>query len=104
MNSEEAKMAFTPFHSLADWSTALAPLAGWPEATGSMQVSERAAGLWVRFRTWQARRQTARSLSALDTRTLMDIGISRSEIDSLIYEPNRNRRRRYDPDWWRKGR
>ena len=52
--------------------------------------------LWERFRGWQARRQTVRLLCSVDGATLRDLGISRLEIEGLVYGDNDDRTRRYD--------
>ena len=47
------------------------------------------AGYWVR----RAERATVFALHALDDRTLKDIGMDRSEIESVVYAPRRDRAR-----------
>jgi uncharacterized protein YjiS (DUF1127 family) len=42
---------------------------------------------------WQARRQALRQLYLLDRRTLKDIGIDRSELESIAYGEGHGRRR-----------
>ena len=64
-----------------------------------------AAGLlrraWRAYWAWRARRATVMLLQSLDDRTLHDIGISPSEIESLVHCPD-HRRRRYYASWlWR---
>ena len=44
-----------------------------------------AAGLWRAYLDRRAQRATVRILQSLDARTLKDIGISPTEIDSLVY-------------------
>jgi len=58
--------------------------------------------LWERFRGWQARRQTVRLLCSVDGARLRDLGISRLEIEGLVYGDNDDWTRRYDSNWWRK--
>jgi uncharacterized protein YjiS (DUF1127 family) len=66
-------------------------------------AAARVATLWRKaadaFLDWQARRATRDMLRALDTRTLRDIGIDRNEVESVIHDMSRDRRRRYDADW-----
>lgn len=58
-------------------------------------------GYWER----RARRATILILCSLDERTLRDIGISPSEIQSCVYSPSGDRLRRYNDTWpWRSGR
>lgn len=58
---------------------------------------------WRSYWDWRARRVTVLLLSSLDRRTLHDIGIEPSEIESLVYGCG-DRRRRYDAAWpWRSG-
>jgi uncharacterized protein YjiS (DUF1127 family) len=88
-----------------DWTAALAPLAGWPEAAVSRDCRERAdAGafrhLMTRFLVWRAQRETVRILSSVDSATLRDLGIA--DIESEVYGDPKDRMRGYDPCWWRK--
>jgi uncharacterized protein YjiS (DUF1127 family) len=56
---------------------------------------------WRAYWDWRARKVTVLLLSALDERTLHDIGVAPSEIESLVYG-GRDRCRRYDASWfWR---
>lgn len=54
---------------------------------GSQVIRQRAANLvskwWQALRRWQRIRSTMRELGALEDRTLRDIGIDRSEIESV---------------------
>jgi len=56
---------------------------------------------WQAYWDWRARRATVLLLRALDARTLHDIGIAPSEIESLVHGGGHCRR--YDPAWprWR---
>ena len=54
-----------------------------------------AAGLWRAYLDRRAQRATVRILQSLDARTLKDIGINRTEIDSLVYGDRYDRLRRY---------
>ena len=57
---------------------------------------------WRRYWEWRARRATVLILSALNERTLHDIGINPSEIESCVYGPGNDRLRRYNNTWpWR---
>lgn len=47
---------------------------------------------------WNARRQALRQLYMIDGRTLNDIGISRSEINSVIFGGSDGRRRCHEQD------
>lgn len=49
---------------------------------------------WTRYWTRRAARATAGILSALDDRALKDIGLDRSEIDSVVYGECGRRERR----------
>ena len=75
--------------------------------TPSAAVSGGAAGLvrkaWRAYWDRRARRLTVMILNSLDARTLHDIGISPSEIESLV-RCTAGQRRRYDASWlWRCG-
>ena len=57
---------------------------------------------WRRYWEWRARRATVLILSALNDRTLHDIGINPSEIESCVYGQGNDRLRRYNDTWpWR---
>ena len=56
---------------------------------------------WDGYWNWRARRATIDILNALDERTLHDIGIGASEIESTVYGHRGHRRRWYDEAWWR---
>jgi uncharacterized protein YjiS (DUF1127 family) len=50
--------------------------------------------VWCAYRGWRAKRATALVLRSLDARTLRDIGIDSSEIESLVEHDVQRRRRR----------
>ena len=54
---------------------------------------------WRAYWDWQHRRTTVRILSALDERTLRDIGINPSEITSYAYGNPEHRRRSCEASW-----
>jgi uncharacterized protein YjiS (DUF1127 family) len=57
---------------------------------------------WRAYWDWRARKATVLILRSLDCRTLRDIGIHPSEIESLVYGGGGDRCRRYDAAWpWR---
>ena len=60
------------------------------------------ARLWHAYWDWRARQATVLILRALDKRTLHDIGVNPSEIESFIYSKRGERRRGYDETWWRR--
>lgn len=82
------------------WSIALAPFAGWPEATAPARRDGVLGGLTTRFLAWRARRATINALQAVDAATLRDLGIT--DIESTVYGAPEGRKRKYDPDWWRR--
>ena len=51
---------------------------------------------WSAFWTRSAQRATARILRGLDDATLRDIGLSRSEIDSVVYGRPGDRRLQFN--------
>ena len=52
-------------------------------------------GLWSALWAARARRGTVTLLRSLDNRTLQDIGVERSEIESLVYGRSGDRVRAY---------
>lgn len=57
---------------------------------------------WRTYWERRARRATVLILCSLDERTLHDIGISASEIESCVYSRSGDRLRRYHETWpWR---
>ena len=55
---------------------------------------------WQRYWKWRAQQATVQILRSLDDRTLQDIGVNPSEIESVVYGRQCDRTRRYD-DFWR---
>lgn len=92
-------MAMVDFAS-QDWSSALAPLAGFPEVARQNRREGVLQRLATRYFAWRARRETVRMLNALDGATLRDLGIT--DIESQVYGAPEGRRRGYQADWWRK--
>jgi uncharacterized protein YjiS (DUF1127 family) len=62
-------------------------------------LKDRLYQVWQAYWEWQGRRTTVRILSALDERTLRDIGINPSEITSYAYGDPEQRRRRCEASW-----
>ena len=91
-------MALMDVSTQDGWQLALAPFAGWPET--QKQRLGALNGLAARFFAWRARRATVRMLNAVDAATLRDLGIT--DIESVVYGAPEGRKRRYDPDWWRR--
>jgi uncharacterized protein YjiS (DUF1127 family) len=56
-------------------------------------------GLWRAYWARRARRASIFYLSSLDSRTLADIGLDRSEIESFVNDRSNQRQRRYEPNW-----
>jgi uncharacterized protein YjiS (DUF1127 family) len=50
---------------------------------------------WIRFWRWRSLNATVAVMHGLDDRMLKDIGIDRSEIESIAYTSGAERRRRY---------
>jgi len=69
----------------------------------SSGLAARTAGLvrkaWHGYWDWRARQATVIILRSLDRRTLHDIGINPSEIESFVYDERCERRRRYHENW-----
>lgn len=54
---------------------------------------------WAAWRHKRSQRMTVRILHGLDCRTLKDIGVTPSEIESVVYGDPRERTRPYRADW-----
>jgi uncharacterized protein YjiS (DUF1127 family) len=63
------------------------------------RVAQYLRELWRAYWAHRARRASILLLSSLDDRTLADIGLARSEIESVVREKSRQRLRHYAPDW-----
>ena len=57
------------------------------------RVLDAVKSAWVGYWTHRARRATVFALHTLDDRTLKDIGMDRSEIESVVYAQPRDRGR-----------
>jgi uncharacterized protein YjiS (DUF1127 family) len=54
---------------------------------------------WDAYWTMRARRTTVMMLRSLDDRSLHDIGVDRSEIESVVYGKPRDRMLHYERNW-----
>jgi uncharacterized protein YjiS (DUF1127 family) len=79
---------------------ALAPLAGFPEATRATAPTGSLRALAARFLAWRAQRETIRLLRRVDPATLRDLGIV--DIESQVYGDPSDRMRGYDRNWWKR--
>jgi uncharacterized protein YjiS (DUF1127 family) len=62
------------------------------------RVADMTQRVWARYWTRRAERATVAVLHALDDRTLKDIGLDRSEIESMVHgRPPGERRLRWSP-------
>lgn len=93
-------MALMDVSTQDGWQLALAPFAGWPEAATQSRPAGALKRMATRFLAWRAQRETLRLLSLVDAATLRDLGIT--DIESTVYGAPEGRKRRYDPDWWKK--
>jgi uncharacterized protein YjiS (DUF1127 family) len=64
-----------------------------------LRLAHRLKDLWRAFWAHRARRASIVLLSSLDDHTLADIGLARSEIESVVREKSRAKLRYYAPDW-----
>ena len=75
----------------------------YPDApTLASRIARAARRAWHTYWDWRARQATVEILRALDNRTLHDIGLSRSEIELVVRDARRERRRCYDEGWRRR--
>jgi uncharacterized protein YjiS (DUF1127 family) len=75
--------------------------AGTPVDDGDRRLASLAGGIgsliakvWRAYWDWRVKRTTILILQSLDRRTLRDIGIDPTEIESLVCDAGRDRRRR----------
>jgi uncharacterized protein YjiS (DUF1127 family) len=66
-------------------------------------VGRLARRAWGNYWDWRARKATVQILRSLDARTLQDIGLSRAEIESVVYGNPEERRRHYEECWHSRG-
>ena len=75
-----------------------------PAPTLAMKAGGIARRAWQAYWDWRARQATVEILRALDNRTLHDIGLSRSEIESVVRDARNGRRPCYEEGWrWHAG-
>lgn len=55
--------------------------------SGSSSIREALANAWANYQDWAEARRASRHLRHLDDRLLRDIGVSRSEINRMVYGP-----------------
>jgi uncharacterized protein YjiS (DUF1127 family) len=68
-------------------------------ARTDLWVVQSLRNLWRAYWARRARRASILLLSSLDDRTLADIGLARSEIESVVHDRSRQRMRYYEPGW-----
>jgi uncharacterized protein YjiS (DUF1127 family) len=65
----------------------------WQQPTAlTHRVASALQSVWAAYWAHKAERATALILHSLDDRTLKDIGMDRSEIESVAHNPGRERR------------
>ncbi len=72
----------------------LATTAYGPPSTLTSRFAGRVVDLWRAYLDRRAQWATVRILHSLDARTLKDIGMDPSEIESVVYGRSEDRRRR----------
>ncbi len=70
-----------------------------PSATLASRVRSIVRAWWRDYWDRRARKATLLILQSLDERTLRDIGINSSEIESCVYSKRCDRQRNYDSRW-----
>jgi uncharacterized protein YjiS (DUF1127 family) len=71
------------------------PAASWPHKAATALKTA-----WSAYWERRARQATVTLLQSLDAPTLRDIGINRSEIESVVYGPPLERRQQRWTDTW----
>jgi uncharacterized protein YjiS (DUF1127 family) len=70
-----------------------------PTRSGSQGLGSLLKSWWDAYWTLRAQRATALVLRSLDDHSLHDIGLDRSEIESVVYGKSGDRRVRYEHNW-----
>jgi uncharacterized protein YjiS (DUF1127 family) len=68
-------------------------------ATTDLWPVQSLRGLWRAYWARRARRASILLLGSLDDRALADIGLARSEIESVVSDRSGQRMRSCEPDW-----
>jgi len=55
--------------------------------TGNGSIRDAMASAWTNYQDWAEARRATRHLKGLDDRMLRDIGVSRAEINRMVYGP-----------------
>ena len=55
--------------------------------SGNGSIREAMASAWTNYQDWAEARRATRHLKGLDDRMLRDIGVSRAEINRMVYGP-----------------
>ena len=55
--------------------------------SGNGTIREAMASAWTNYQDWAEARRATRHLKGLDDRMLRDIGVSRAEINRMVYGP-----------------
>jgi len=67
--------------------------------SAGLRLVQYLGALWRAYWAHRARRASIVLLSSLDDHTLADIGLARSEIESVVREKSKQRLRQFAPDW-----
>ncbi len=77
----------------------VSPAAEPARSSSAARVAAAARRAWHAYWMWRAKQATVQILCSLDARTLRDIGINPSEIESFVFGRGCQRLRRYDDAW-----